>query len=855
MEFSYIDTRTPRSWEEWTLINAETEGERVVIAREMAPRDAVDGIDAIDIDVDDCRDLYVVDSAGHVHRYDRSRDTLERVPCVGAVDGSFGDPRALCVTPDSIYVADSADGRVYAFSKDLLQLRWISEPSFDDPVGIVHDGRFVYVLTSGDGRLTRLDGGGSVQSVVSGLASPEDIAIDSAGNLYVLEIDRSDGDDEPAATVRMFTGDAVVPDHTESAAVTLDREGNIPAGASSIEATNVREVLVAVTSDTSEGTTLYRSRFDGEPLERVVSFERGCSRLVARTGDATADVEELYAIDRGKDEIYLLEARGRTRRNERTSQYDAQLIKRLDSGDRGTRWHRVNVALGLEGRSTQLRLSYAATEDEGQIADSDDFQRIDGIAEGYANRLHDAGVRRISELTSFDPDELAERIGVSDTTTASWIDQARELLVDWKRVGEPNPSDALLESAEGRYLWVKIELIGSEDSSPWVESVRTYFPRTSYLRYLPELYRSDEASAAFLERFLSVFESVFVDIEEEIENVTRYFDPEGTPAEQLPWLGSWMALEMDEEWPEPARRELVSRAPELLKKRGTREGLVEILRIYLRHARPPSAWRSALEAHETAVLDLVRSGSMSNSEAKRKLGKSEQLRAMSGDRAGRQMVVAWSTVLERQREIRDERVNAGSLTEEEAAEERNACEELIRESDQGSLRYLVEYAMELEGIDGGETDDRNSEHSVESLRESYEPLIRESAERDVPYLIEASDLDCIASDDVRKPFSELIGHERGFLVLVRPPISDDGMRTVRRIVDAEQPAHAAGSAVELRPRIRLGGNSYLGINSVLSKGEFAIDRSDLGDDSVLDEREAYAQLGVKSKLDGDTFIS
>lgn len=856
MEFSYIDTRTPTGWEEWKLINAEVEERGVVLATEISPDTAIEDIKAIDIDVDDCRDLYVLDSAGDIHRYVRKKEPVERLPCIG--DDGVEDPSALCVTSDSIYVADGADGHVRAYSKHLLQLRWISDTSFENPIGIVHDGRYAYVLAKGagpgDGLLTRLGDGGAVQSEVSGLTSPEDIAIDGAGNRYVLDIERPDKDGEPAAVVRMFTGDGTDPDRTESTAAIDGRIEELPPGASSIEAVNVREVLTAVGPDAGEETTLYRYLFGGEAPERVVSFGKDCSRLVAQSGGANSGIEGLYAIDDEANEVYFLEEGGRTKRNGRTSRYDAQVIKRLDSGDRGTRWHRVKLDLGLGGRDTQVRLSYSATENEEQIADSRDFQRIKGIAQGYANRLHDADVTWISELASLDSDELAERIDVSPKITEKWIEHARELLVDWKQMGEPNPSDALLESAEGRYLWVKIELIGSEHSSPRVGSFRAYFPRTSYLRYLPAIYRRDEASAEFLERFLSIFESVFVDVEEEIGSVTRYLDPGGVPAEDLPWLGSWMALETDEDWPEPARRELVSRAPELLKKRGTREGLLEILRIYIRHVQPRTAWRRALEIDEAALIDLVGEDSISENEAKKKLGEHEALRTASADQGLVHMVAAWSTVLERQREVLDEMVTAEFLTEDEAAEEREKYEDLIRESDRGSLRYLVEYARELENIAGMVTHDRTSESDVNAVREKYEALIRESAERDVPYLIEASDLDCIESEDVLEPYAELVGHERGFLVLVRPPI-DDGMRVVRRIVDSEQPAHAAGRAVELRPWIRLGGNSYLGINSVLSKRELVLERSSLGDDSVLDEREAYAQLGVKSGLDRDTFIS
>ena len=100
--------------------------------------------------------------------------------------------------------------------------------------------------------------------------------------------------------------------------------------------------------------------------------------------------------------------------------------------------------------------------------------------------------------------------------------------------------------------------------------------RSSYLEYLPALFRNDE----FMGRFLLIFESILRPIENNIDNLALYFDPLLTPDHILPWLASWLDLVLDPSWPEDRRRELVKSAAELYRWRGTRRGLAEYLRIY-----------------------------------------------------------------------------------------------------------------------------------------------------------------------------------------------------------------------------------------------------------------------------------
>ena len=100
--------------------------------------------------------------------------------------------------------------------------------------------------------------------------------------------------------------------------------------------------------------------------------------------------------------------------------------------------------------------------------------------------------------------------------------------------------------------------------------------QSSYLKYLPALYSESE----FMGRFLLIFESILGPLEEMVDNMACYFDPRLCPEEFLPWLGSWMGLEIDESWPLERRRELVGSANLLFRWRGTRRGLREFLRLY-----------------------------------------------------------------------------------------------------------------------------------------------------------------------------------------------------------------------------------------------------------------------------------
>jgi len=137
---------------------------------------------------------------------------------------------------------------------------------------------------------------------------------------------------------------------------------------------------------------------------------------------------------------------------------------------------------------------------------------------------------------------------------------------------------------------------------------------SSYLEYLPAIFQEGEDGDAFVGRFLKIFEKLLsgIDdlapdtlptdatelgydifklpiqlssdinpgIEQTIDKIHEFFDPELTPAEFLQWLAGWVALILREDWKPLPKRRLIKRIVPLYKKRGTKSGLLEYLRIF-----------------------------------------------------------------------------------------------------------------------------------------------------------------------------------------------------------------------------------------------------------------------------------
>jgi len=100
--------------------------------------------------------------------------------------------------------------------------------------------------------------------------------------------------------------------------------------------------------------------------------------------------------------------------------------------------------------------------------------------------------------------------------------------------------------------------------------------RSRYLDYLPSIFQDDP----LLDRFLLPFQEVMDAFGDLLSGIDHLWSPALADPEFLPWLASWVALVMDEEWDEAKRRQLIGEAVELYRWRGTVKGLRRYLEIY-----------------------------------------------------------------------------------------------------------------------------------------------------------------------------------------------------------------------------------------------------------------------------------
>ena len=94
---------------------------------------------------------------------------------------------------------------------------------------------------------------------------------------------------------------------------------------------------------------------------------------------------------------------------------------------------------------------------------------------------------------------------------------------------------------------------------------------------LPALYQEDELAC----RFLSAFDEALAPILCTLDNIDAYLDPLLAPADFVAWLGSWVGVVLDENWPLERQRALVADAAGLFRWRGTVRGLAAHLALYV----------------------------------------------------------------------------------------------------------------------------------------------------------------------------------------------------------------------------------------------------------------------------------
>jgi phage tail-like protein len=619
-EFAFLSARTLDDWEEWAERNVSVTEEGITLAKTPTLSPAQLGFAATDVDLSPNGNLGVLTDDGEVRVYVRDDGALRQLSLAGSERAALAAPAGIATTATQVYVVDEA-GRVAVFSRRLRRLEWFTDTD-TDPVALVGSQRRAYLLDAdGSVLVLRADAatggsvgeyvprGAGVETVASGFTAPVDLSVGPADTVYVLD-ERVDG----------YVLSRVASDAGSFGGPTRVQLTFPPGFAPHALAAQTNDVFVCYGIE-SDGTPSIR-RFDTETdtVERLSTLDQSWTGLVSGTVGDAGDEQTLF-IQSGTDgRVWSLTEEADNQKDPENTRYEGRIVGRFDAGRRDVQWHRATLDIDQQEQDTRVDVTYYTTN--GDQDGIDDLSALSDLGDTEQRELEAAGIEGLWDLLEHDVSTVAGVLPVTpEQKIRGWIDEAEETVMaafdERTDVREAHdPEDMLLEEATGRYLNVEIRLVGSRAASPRLRSLTAYCPRKSYIRYLPEIYRQQSGSSAFLPHFLSLFESVFVDIEQTFGDHTQFLDPETIPADYLSWLNDWLAVDMGEAWPESARRELLSRAPELYRRRGTVGGISATIELYLDHVTLPSrSWENALVRIERSLESLVEAGYLDAHEA------------------------------------------------------------------------------------------------------------------------------------------------------------------------------------------------------------------------------------------------
>lgn len=507
--------------------------------------------------------LYMMDQTTALWSYDYENKHVE--PIFREWHGQFTNEAILAANGDTLFVADPAGERkIAAYSVSNGQAVWTADswngqPIF--PLAVACDeAKNVYAATPLD---MMVDVNGNPELPENGAIGI--VRWDASGSpaaVYTHELLRMDEPVMMAAqlqrryAVAVRDGRVYIFDAEKRLVIGFGRNGEaeqmyslsrqIPYAGFSIDAN--QHVYIGdcryVRSDAEDDRYMLKFDPEGRFVAAISGFRGRCDKLLLDRRD------RMFVLNGETEDITMLELQHRTMAMKESGLPEGiYFAAALDSTEEETEWHKLWLEADIP-EETQIRISFFASDRR--------MQQVGGI------------------ITDLEPYLADPAIGIREKLEAT-----RHL---WS---EPvvNPRDALIRNAKGRYLWLKIRIIGSETDTPCIRKLRVYFPRQSLLDYLPPIYQEHPQSRDFLHRYLALFDSFLQQTEENVERMAGFFDPDSVSGDYLKWLGTWMGIAEDESWDEGKRRQLIKMAPELYKQRGTRRAVERILELVTGH--PP----------------------------------------------------------------------------------------------------------------------------------------------------------------------------------------------------------------------------------------------------------------------------
>lgn len=480
-----------------------------------------------------------------ISRFELAMQAFVPLPGIGGAGyeaRQFQQPGNLAIAQQLLYVADSGNQRVQVFDLPTLALLYVWEaPTTQSwyPSDIAASGTNAYVLDSHNQRVYRhCVGLDTLELFIDGHAQAgkwERIAVDQAGHVYILDL----------ANARP----CLLP-YDRHGQRELERQANGTLLARIIEdAAAIRDRF-----EPPALRLLYDQRTQREYFCLPASLSVPCQPELPTqppTPESPLLLCQPLATQSDPAQHGMIFDRGGQPAQPDPSALIAVALyqtegewfsQALDSTIYRCQWHRIELELNPLPPGTQIEIAtYSADESWHTLPPAD-------------SPLWQAGYRAIGQIQP----PLSH--------------------------AEPAPNDCLVQSRQGQYLWLKIKLGSDGFATPTLRGIRLHFPRESYLTYLPAVFSAEDTSRHFLERYLSLFQTDWDDLERQIIRSIALFDPDAVPAG--PFLGELanrFGLAHEDDWSIEQRRSLLQAMPAFYTRRGSAAGLRAYLQAYLQN--------------------------------------------------------------------------------------------------------------------------------------------------------------------------------------------------------------------------------------------------------------------------------
>lgn len=481
------------------------------------------------------------------------------------------EPRKLWLTRDYLLIYDARHARVLGLSRENYQILFEVAAGKGELIDIDFDrvsAFYALIQHQGQIRLYRLgmppDGATERQPVaLPDMKEPVALAVSPDGVVYVLDVGLG-------RLLRLRPGEE------KPVALAAHSERLLKAFKCSVFEVDARHVLFLAGSSTSAPKGPVRPPTPDSPTGKATASPElyqftDDGSLIGRTllpAGVTAITGLGFDAQQG---VYVATNLGLARytlTSTPVGQSGVYYSRALDNGQPEGLWHRLELA-GCLPLKTSVEVFYYTSRDEALHAACDHVFDSQSSVEEKQSELEKL-LKTLWQPSQ--PSQSSQSYNVFRSTASS--EQLNAQLTS-------DQHDLLFLHNRGRYLYLKLVFTTfDEKNRPSVRRARIFYPRQSYLRYLPPIYSEDAVAAAFVERFLSLFETIFHGLEEEVTNLFQYFDPQLAPPEFLPWLASWIDLGVDEGLPVDRIRRLIREAPDLFGRKGTPSALARFLEIY-----------------------------------------------------------------------------------------------------------------------------------------------------------------------------------------------------------------------------------------------------------------------------------